>query len=666
MSSPVFADKPLSFGQGETGNAPNLKDVVMESTSSGPDSPLGFKFEKGNAARKFVLTPEYSSQGRFSATGAFGNMLSDNAAIGGVLTVGSFKKEAIFNAGYRNSGQQVVLTLDQMRQKLNFDFDTGRDRAEMTQSSAAISYKFQLGKDIRRYVEVNGYGSRTGSKSLGSTASVLEDPNQFELWDVERRVAGGRVYGIQGQLGFAPFATSALRTSLGGEQLQYDYASGKTTTKRLTGGVEWKQQIFPGFNLTATGNQFASERRYRLGVERCLADGQHLGLDLIHILGRDGAPSDRQVKLTWAISLGGRSSCAPVVPPDDSAPSLLGRSLLDQVAMRPDFLPSQVVATPDKTAVRKRVVAVDKTALPPGATIDNRGVISIPTGGVCITTISSVSLNGATFNNAGQFTAACTSILINTSQFPVPAAGTTSVYTALGSSTTACAAVVTATFNAAGGLAVSGVGVAGCDTTPNPFNFTGLTNVALNTLVASNPITVTGINAPSPIGIAGGEFQINGGAWLKLARAKVGETVKNGDVVTVRHTSSVSNSTTVTTTLTIGGVSGSFSSTTVAPNAPPAISNLPSFPLGIKSGAIQQMSVTISDDKPWGGASAESVTAASGSISGFASGAYGTINFTYTAPLLPIRTPPITEILTFSVTDSEGATTAATVTFTVY
>jgi hypothetical protein len=96
------------------------------------------------------------------------------------------------------------------------------------------------------------------------------------------------------------------------------------------------------------------------------------------------------------------------------------------------------------------------------------------------------------------------------------------------------------------------------DTTPDAFPFTNQTDVPLNTLIISNAITVAGINSPSPISITGGEYSINGGAYTAAAG-----TVNNNDTVRVRQTSSASFNTTTDATLTIGGVSGVFSITTL-------------------------------------------------------------------------------------------------------
>ena len=96
------------------------------------------------------------------------------------------------------------------------------------------------------------------------------------------------------------------------------------------------------------------------------------------------------------------------------------------------------------------------------------------------------------------------------------------------------------------------------DTIPDDFTFIDQTSVALNTVIESAAITVTGMYADSDISVIGGEYSIDGGAYTSALG-----TVNNGQLVTVRHTSSSINNTQVDTTLTIGGVSDTFSTTTV-------------------------------------------------------------------------------------------------------
>lgn len=97
----------------------------------------------------------------------------------------------------------------------------------------------------------------------------------------------------------------------------------------------------------------------------------------------------------------------------------------------------------------------------------------------------------------------------------------------------------------------------GADTTPDPFGFINLTDARRGRVQTSNTITVSGIDAPAPISVVNGQYSVNGGSFVSGAR-----TVRNGDRLRLRHRSSLRGSTVTTTTLRIGGVSGSFSTTT--------------------------------------------------------------------------------------------------------
>ena len=110
-----------------------------------------------------------------------------------------------------------------------------------------------------------------------------------------------------------------------------------------------------------------------------------------------------------------------------------------------------------------------------------------------------------------------------------------------------------------GGQSFADYDVLTSDTTPDPFTITNQTGVPLSTPIESNVITVAGINYPAAISVTGGEYQVNARAWTSATA-----TMHNGASVVVRHTSISSYSSTVSTTLTIGGVSDTFSSTTLA------------------------------------------------------------------------------------------------------
>jgi len=98
------------------------------------------------------------------------------------------------------------------------------------------------------------------------------------------------------------------------------------------------------------------------------------------------------------------------------------------------------------------------------------------------------------------------------------------------------------------------------DTTPDAFSFTSQTGVPLSTVTSSNVITISGINTATSISISSGSaYSINGGSYTSTSG-----TITNGQTVSVQHTSSSSNTANTTTTLTIGGVQGTFTSTTTS------------------------------------------------------------------------------------------------------
>jgi len=95
------------------------------------------------------------------------------------------------------------------------------------------------------------------------------------------------------------------------------------------------------------------------------------------------------------------------------------------------------------------------------------------------------------------------------------------------------------------------------DQDPDPFDFGTANGVAKGANVTSSGIHMYGINMRAPISVTNGSFSINGGSFSNRAR-----TIHPGDKISLRHKSATMGNTTVTTTLTVGNVSGSFSSTT--------------------------------------------------------------------------------------------------------
>ena len=106
--------------------------------------------------------------------------------------------------------------------------------------------------------------------------------------------------------------------------------------------------------------------------------------------------------------------------------------------------------------------------------------------------------------------------------------------------------------------------VTAMDTTPAPFAFAPMIGAPLGVQLASDPITVSGLNTPAPISIVGGEYAVGGQAFTSVPG-----TVCNGCSVEVRVATAASYGTTTSATLTIGGVSAAFTVTTLVPSDGP-------------------------------------------------------------------------------------------------
>lgn len=99
----------------------------------------------------------------------------------------------------------------------------------------------------------------------------------------------------------------------------------------------------------------------------------------------------------------------------------------------------------------------------------------------------------------------------------------------------------------------AGIADGGADTTPDAFTFTDVTGATASTLYVSAPVTITGINSPSPISVTGGEYRIDGGSWTSATG-----TIESGQTVEARVTSSATPGASVNCSVTIGGVSDTY------------------------------------------------------------------------------------------------------------
>lgn len=103
------------------------------------------------------------------------------------------------------------------------------------------------------------------------------------------------------------------------------------------------------------------------------------------------------------------------------------------------------------------------------------------------------------------------------------------------------------------------------DSIPDPFSFVDQTGVPLATVITSAVVVLAGYNVNVPVSISGGSYSVECGASFTTSAG----TVAPGARICVRHTSGSLGGVVTSTVLTVGGVSDTFSSTTIAGDASP-------------------------------------------------------------------------------------------------
>ncbi len=133
--------------------------------------------------------------------------------------------------------------------------------------------------------------------------------------------------------------------------------------------------------------------------------------------------------------------------------------------------------------------------------------------------------------------------------------------------------LVSANAISADGLTVAGFGVSPdrqgegfvanlspLDLLPDAFAFVDATDVPTSTSITSAPVTITGITGPATVSVIGGAYSVGCAGAFATATG----TISNGETVCVRHQSAPTTATATATTLTVGGVVDTFTSTTAA------------------------------------------------------------------------------------------------------
>ncbi|MEP1551727.1 hypothetical protein, partial [Paraglaciecola sp.] len=128
------------------------------------------------------------------------------------------------------------------------------------------------------------------------------------------------------------------------------------------------------------------------------------------------------------------------------------------------------------------------------------------------------------------------------------------------------------------------------NTPPDTLIFEAQFDVALDTQVTSDNITIAGIDSPATISIQGGLYSLNGGEY-----SSQDSSAENGDTVSVQLTSADSFETSTSSVVTIGDVSGTFEVTTESADISPLAFNFTAQTSVPLNSNITSNSIVVSD-----------------------------------------------------------------------
>ena len=204
---------PREQSRKTTDDLPDLSDLSTPPTQNNIKfnaSPGGLSLENRSKTQTVIVAPEYSVQTGASLRLSYALTFGDRAAVGVLMTNGHNKSEVIGNLGLKiDDGQRIILTVGQLKQNIDYFFLSGKERAEMTQNSAGLSYQYQVGSGFFRQIEANGYLAQAASRDFPDKTYAIENTTLYELWNDRRRIAGSTVSGLQMRLGFSPIYGSA-------------------------------------------------------------------------------------------------------------------------------------------------------------------------------------------------------------------------------------------------------------------------------------------------------------------------------------------------------------------------------------------------------------------------------------------------------------------------
>ncbi len=255
------------------------------------------------------------------------------------------KQELIINAGVGvTNNQRLILTVSQLRQKLDFSSLSGVSTESVIQHSGAISYQYLFHNRHLSQVNINGYISEIKSSVIAEKTYFINTASLLTLWDDSQNIAGTSMARIQGQLMINPIPSASLKIDLTGQSLGYKNLTGSQYITRVTGHINWNQSLNKNLNFNIGFKSMASQDKYSFGISHKDKGRQKIGHNFVSVVGHGNTTNGKQIQLSYIYNFGSRYLSVKNPSHENIHRSTWSMSLQDAVVNRPTFMPRYVVA----------------------------------------------------------------------------------------------------------------------------------------------------------------------------------------------------------------------------------------------------------------------------------------------------------------------------------
>lgn len=358
------------------------------------------------------------------------HLLRKYGALGTNLYFSPDRSEAMLNGllHFRDKGLQLKGSAGYMWGKQNFNFASGKNKVNLSQTS----YYFSAQQDLARYSNhfqsfgISTWGARARQNNTQGKYFMQSMPSSYNLIYDPLKLSLGKLSGLAIDVQVALRANLVGKASLGREKLDFNFASNANeSNKRIYQNVHLYYEPALNYLLEAEYQRGASESQ--VGIA---ASYKQWKASYTDIRGQNGIVGSKVMMLSYDLNRGAnrsRQTLAERMHPTYQRGShnlsrAEAREMLIAATTRPSQLPQSFLAKVDTTAV-KTLRSVCKRGIGDGMAVDEQGQVMVMVGSGA-QTITQLSRNNALFQEGldkGMFAVNAAKVKIQTLSLPTSA-----------------------------------------------------------------------------------------------------------------------------------------------------------------------------------------------------------------------------------------------------